>query len=50
MNDPAALFVRIGHHYHYLIALAVIVILLWNPVVIVGGNYSYSNLAGYLYE
>src|SRR5512138_751082 len=38
MNDPVALFSWIGNHYQYIIALAVIVVLLWNSVVIVGGN------------
>jgi len=38
MHDPAALFVWIFNHYQYLIALAVLLVLLYNSVVIVGGN------------
>jgi hypothetical protein len=38
MYDAVALLSWIGNHYYYLIALAVIAVLLWNSVVIVGGN------------
>src|SRR5512141_1876040 len=38
MHDPVALFTWFADHYQYLIALAVIVILLWNSIVVVGGN------------
>ena len=38
MYDAAAMFAWIGHHYYIFIALAAIVVLLWNSVVNVRGN------------
>ncbi len=38
MYDAFSLLSWIGHHTHYLLGLAALVILLWNSVVVVGGN------------
>lgn len=38
MQEPAALFVWLAHNYYYLIAFVVAVVLLWNSIVVVGGN------------
>jgi len=38
MYDVFSLLSWIGHHTHYLLGLVALVILLWNSVVVVGGN------------
>jgi regulator of protease activity HflC (stomatin/prohibitin superfamily) len=38
MLDPTSPLTWMAHNYAYLIALAVFVILLWNSIVVVGGN------------